>query len=129
MRSRILPCDHIINIGLGSSHGSRLGCLAYISQDGLRINVRHLLCRPSDGKWVLSEDNQSYSVADSPGNQLLVHLEWSETGGDLAVVDAAGRVSVFSISTALNNIALHCQASLYLADDGAQVVGMLWLST
>lgn len=106
-----------------------MGCLAYISQDGYRINVRHLLCRPSDGKWVLSEDTQSHTVADGPGNHALVHLEWSETGSELAVVDAGGRVAIFSISTALNNIVLHRQATLDQADDGAQVVGMLWLNT
>jgi mediator of RNA polymerase II transcription subunit 16 len=88
-----------------------------------------LLCRPSDGKWVLSEDTQSHTVAEGPGNHALVHLEWSETGGELAVVDAGGRVSVFSISIALNNIALHRQAILDQADDGGQVVGMLWLNT
>lgn len=78
---------------------------------------------------MLSEDTLSHTVADGPGNHALVHLEWSETGGELAVVDAGGRVSVFTISIALNNVALHRQAIQDQADDGAQVVGMLWLNT
>lgn len=107
---------------------SRLGCIAYISQDGLRVHVRHLVCRPSDGKWVLSNDHPLNPVTEAHGGQTLTHLSWNETGSELAVVDVSGRVSVFSISIALNSVAAHRQAIIDPADDGAQVVGMMWLN-
>lgn len=107
---------------------SRLGCIAYISQDGHRVHVRHLVCRPSDGKWVLSNDHPLNPVTEAHGGHTLTHLSWNETGSELAVVDASGRVSVFSISIALNSIVTHRQAIIDSADDGSQVVGMMWLN-
>ncbi|KAG2022076.1 hypothetical protein GB937_004170 [Aspergillus fischeri] len=108
---------------------SKLGCIAYISQDGLRVNVRHLQCRPSDGKWVLSEETPLLPVTDAHGGHTLVHLCWNEPGAELAVADSSGRVSIYSISIALNSIAGHRQAAFDPDDDGAQIVGMMWLNT
>jgi mediator of RNA polymerase II transcription subunit 16 len=78
---------------------------------------------------VLSDDHTLNPVTDAHGGHPLAHLSWNETGAELAVVDTAGRISIFSISIALNNITTHRQAILDPADDGAQVVGMMWLNT
>jgi mediator of RNA polymerase II transcription subunit 16 len=59
----------------------------------------------------------------------LVHLCWNEPGAELAVADSSGRVSIYSISIALNSIAGHRQAAFDPDDDGAQIVGMMWLNT
>ncbi|KAJ9358238.1 hypothetical protein DTO027B9_2429 [Paecilomyces variotii] len=107
---------------------SRLGCIAYISQDGLRVNVRHLYCRPTDGKWTLSEDTPLTAVTEAHGSHPLAHLSWNETGSELAVVDSSGRVSIYAISIALNSISGQRQAVLDADDDGGQIVGMMWLN-
>ncbi|KAJ5329439.1 Mediator complex subunit Med16 [Penicillium brevicompactum] len=91
---------------------SRLGCIASISSDGLRVIVRYLQC--------LMEAHN--------GNQL-AHLLWNETGSDLAVVDCSGRISIYSISIALNSITGLRQAAFDSGDDGSQVVGMMWLNS
>jgi len=47
---------------------------------------------------------------------------------ELAIVDCSGRISVFSISTALNVLSLSRSVLSDSDDDGAQVVGLLWLN-
>ncbi|OJJ49688.1 hypothetical protein ASPZODRAFT_89066 [Penicilliopsis zonata CBS 506.65] len=108
---------------------SKLGCIACISQDGLRVNVRHLQCRPSDGKWVLSADTPLLPVTEAHGGNPLVHLSWNETGSELAIADSSGRVSIYSVSIALNSIQGLRQAIFDQEDDAAQIVGMMWLNS
>lgn len=108
---------------------SRLGCVAYISPDGTRVSVRHLQCRPSDGKWVLGGESFLATVTEAHNGNRLVHLSCNETGSELAVVDCLGRVSIYSISMALNSITGLRQAMLDSSDDSNQVVGMMWLNT
>lgn len=108
---------------------SRLGCIAYISRDGSRVNARYLHCRPSDGRWTLSDDTPFPPVTEAHGGQTLVHICWNETGTELAVVDSSGRVSIYSISIALNSIAGQRQASFDPDDEANQIVGMMWLNT
>lgn len=95
----------------------------------MRANIRHLQCRPSDGKWVLSDDTPLPPITEAHGGHPLAHLSWNETGSELAVVDSSGRVSVYSISIALNHIAGLRQAMSDADDDGGQIVGMMWLNT
>ena len=95
----------------------------------MRVNVRHLHCRPSDGKWTLSDDTPLLPVTEAHGGHLLVHLCWNETGSELAVVDSSGRVSIYSISIALNSIAGQRQATFDPDDEANQIVGMMWLNT
>ena len=95
----------------------------------MRVIVRNLQCRPSDGKWVLSEESPLTSVTEAHGGNSLVHLSWNETGADLAVVDCLGRISIYSISMALNSITGLRQAAFDSSDDSNQIVGMMWLNT
>lgn len=106
-----------------------MGCVAYISPDGVRVGVRHLQCRPSDGKWQLSEESSLASVTEAHSGSQLVHLSWNETGTELAVVDCLGRISIYSLSMALNSITGLRQASFDSSDDSNQIVGMMWLNT
>lgn len=108
---------------------SRLGCVAYISPDGVRVNVRHLQCRSLDGKWQLSEHSSLAAVTETHGGSQLTHLCWNETGSELAVVDCLGRVSIYSLSMALNCVTGLRQASFDSGDDSSQIVGMMWLNT
>lgn len=95
----------------------------------MRVYIRHLQCRPSDGKWVLSGDSPLNPVSETHGGNLLVHLSWNETGSELAVVDSFGRISIYSISIALNSITGLRQAGFDSGDEGSQVVGLMWLNT
>lgn len=106
-----------------------MGCIASISPDRLRVIVRHLQCRPSDGKWVLGEESSLAPVLEAHNGNQLAHLSWNETGSELAVVDCSGRISIYSISIALNSITGLRQASFDSGDDGNQVVGMMWLNS
>ncbi|KAL4976798.1 mediator of RNA polymerase II transcription subunit 16 [Aspergillus desertorum] len=107
---------------------SRLGCIAFISQDSTRVNVRHLQCQQSDGKWVLSDETPLTQVSEVHAGHALVHLCWNESGSELAVADSSGRVSIYSIPIALNSVNGSRQAAFDATDDGAQIVGMMWLS-
>lgn len=108
---------------------SRTGCIAYISLDGTRVSVRNLQCSPSDGKWMLSEESPLVPVTEAHGGNILVHLAWNEAGSELAVADCLGRVSIYSISMALNSITGLRQAAFDSSDDCNQVVGMMWLNS
>ncbi|GAM41433.1 hypothetical protein TCE0_042r14550 [Talaromyces pinophilus] len=108
---------------------SRLGCIAYISQDGLQVIVRHLVCNPTDGKWGLTEEYSQNQIAQLHLGQQLLHLCWNETGSDLAVLDASGRISILSIPAALNSLGVSRQTVVDPPDDGSQVVGMMWMNS
>ncbi|KAJ5246826.1 Mediator complex subunit Med16 [Penicillium chermesinum] len=108
---------------------SRLGCIAYISPDGLRVSVRHLRSNASDGKWELSEETPLPIVSETHLGNQLVHLSWNEVGSEVAIVDCMGRLSIFSISIALNSITGTRTASVDAGDDSNQIVGLMWLST
>lgn len=70
-----------------------------------------------------------FPVTEAHGSHPLVHICWNESGSELAVVDSSGRVSIYSISIALNSIAGQRQAAFDPDDEINQVVGMMWLST
>ncbi|KAL3480222.1 mediator of RNA polymerase II transcription subunit 16 [Aspergillus californicus] len=107
---------------------SKLGCIAYISQDALKVNVRHLHCQRSDGKWALSEETPLSQVAEAKNGHTLVHLCWNESGSELAIVDSSGRISICSTPIALNTVNGIRPAEFDADDDGGQIVGMLWLN-
>ncbi|KAL4879567.1 mediator of RNA polymerase II transcription subunit 16 [Aspergillus karnatakaensis] len=107
---------------------SRLGCIAYISPDATTVNVRHLQCQQSDGKWVLGDETPLTQITETHNGHALVHLCWNESGSELAVADSSGRVSICSIPIALNSVNGARQAAFDADDDGAQIVGMMWLN-
>ncbi|PWY81960.1 mediator of RNA polymerase II transcription subunit 16 [Aspergillus heteromorphus CBS 117.55] len=107
---------------------SKLGCIAYISQDSSKVNVRHLQCRPSDGKWALSEETPLLPITEANGGHPLAHLSWNEAGSELAVIDLSGRISIYSIPISLNSVNGLRQPA-FDPDDGSQIVGMMWLNT
>ncbi|KAL4809606.1 mediator of RNA polymerase II transcription subunit 16 [Aspergillus unguis] len=107
---------------------SKLGCIAYISQDSSRVIVRHLQCQQADGKWTLSDETPLNQVAEAHDGHNLVHLCWNESGSELAVADTSGRVSIYSIPIAVNSVNGVRQAAFDADDDGGQIVGMMWLN-
>lgn len=108
---------------------SRLGGIAYISADSTKVSFRCLRYHSKTAKWELSND---YPVAKRQGTDeqhTFVHLEWSQTGMDLAVADTVGRISIFTFSTTAVN---HAHAAPVPAIDQPselnRAVGMFWLS-
>lgn len=91
--------------------------------------VRHLVCNPTDGKWGLTEEYSQSQIAQLHLGQQLLHLCWNETGSDLAVLDASGRISILSIPAALNSLGVSRQTVVDPPDDGSQVVGMMWMNS
>jgi mediator of RNA polymerase II transcription subunit 16 len=107
---------------------SRLGGIAYIASDGVRVCVRNLQARSSDGKWVLGDEFPIDPVTEAHNGNLLLHVSWNEAGSELAVVDCLGRVSIYQVFMALNNITGLRQATYDSSDDSNQIVGLMWLS-
>ena len=77
----------------------------------------------------MSEETPLTPVTETHGGNLLVHLSWNESGSEMAVVDCLGRISIYSISIALNSITGVRQAHFDSSDDSNQIVGMMWLNT
>ncbi|KAK2797281.1 hypothetical protein FQN50_009246 [Emmonsiellopsis sp. PD_5] len=107
----------------------QLGAIAYVSQDGQRLLIRYLFCNPEDGKWGLSGDTPVDQIVDAHAGHTIVHIQWNETGSELAIVYSSGRISVIVSLIALNAFTPSRRASMDVDDDdGAQPVGLMWLN-
>jgi mediator of RNA polymerase II transcription subunit 16, fungi type len=108
---------------------SRLGGIAYISLDNSEVRFRCLRFHSTTAKWELSKD---YAVVQRPvtdENYAFVHLEWSQTGMDLAIADTVGRISVYTFSTtAVNHSTAAPIATVDRQNELDRAVGMFWLN-
>ena len=75
---------------------------------------------------MLSDDTPLVPVTEAHGGHQLVHVCWNETGAELAVVDSSGRVSIYSVSIALNSIAGQRQATFDPDDEANQIIVILY---
>jgi mediator of RNA polymerase II transcription subunit 16 len=107
---------------------SKWGSIASITPDGAVLEFRNLRCHPENGEWALSEPTKTPPLTSNLDGGPLKHICWSPTGSELAVIDAAGRVTILSIFSSLNKPTLsrHCQGDP--ADDLHGVVGCYWLN-
>ena len=105
---------------------SKLNCIASITSDGRGVNLRCLVRDPEDGKWVLSEPT---SLKLPPNHEELqfVHLSWSSMGSDLVIVDAAGRILIYTNGYALGKMQLARPSMMDQHDELGAVVGLHWL--
>ncbi|OAK98756.1 hypothetical protein IQ06DRAFT_337254 [Phaeosphaeriaceae sp. SRC1lsM3a] len=106
---------------------SKNGCVALISPDGFTVNLKVFSRDPDSGTWDLRKDIP-LEVPQGREQFPFVHLSWSHLGNDLAVMDSAGRVMLFSCAMALDRMH-HIRAELAHPEaevDG--VVGMHWLA-
>ncbi len=108
---------------------SRLGCLASLAPDARSVNLAHLQFSGSEPKWKLSKE-QSIDLSVNGDNQHpFLQLEWSQSGADLSLLDAAGRVTVVNItSVALNETAVVRPANLDREDELNQALAVYWLN-
>ena len=108
---------------------SRLGGIAYISPDSSEVRFRCLKFQPTVAKWDLSKDYSIVQRAVTDEHHAFVHLEWSQTGIDLAVADTVGKVSVFTFSTtAINQSTAAPIAMIDQHSELDRAVGMYWLN-
>ncbi|KAJ4353410.1 Mediator of RNA polymerase II transcription subunit 16 [Didymosphaeria variabile] len=106
---------------------SKNGCLAYITPDGLGVNLRVFARVSSTETWDLGTDVQ-LDIPHHNEEFPLVHLSWSHLGNDLAVVNAAGHVLIFSCAMVLDRMNF-TRTELAQSDNEIDaVVGMHWLA-
>lgn len=92
------------------------------------MELRNLRCHPDDGTWALSESHPTPNFTSALDGGPLKHLAWSPTGSDLAVIDAAGRITILSVFASLNKPSLSRNCQVDVADDLHAVVGCFWLN-
>lgn len=106
---------------------SKNGCIARISADGYTIKLTPFARDAETGKWDLQKD-VDLKVPQGRDEFPFVHLSWSHLGNDLAVMDAVGRVMIFSCNMCLDRMT-HIRTEVAQPEaevDG--VVGMHWLA-
>lgn len=105
---------------------SKCGSIASVASNGYTLEIRFLRCHPKTGSWELSEPNTPSFTSTQDGGPIR-HLSWSPTGCDLAVIDSAGRVTILSIFSSLNKLAITRSCQVDTADDLQTPVGSYWL--
>ncbi|KAL1634921.1 Mediator of RNA polymerase II transcription subunit 16 [Neofusicoccum ribis] len=84
---------------------SKSGCVASITRDGRGVNLRAFQRSTADGKWVLG-DEAPLHIPSVHEEFPLVHVSWGHLGVDLAVVDAAGRILIYTAAQAADRMKL-----------------------
>ena len=107
---------------------SKWGSIASITPSGATLELRNLRCNPEDGNWALSEPTLTPPLTSNTDGGPLKHLCWSPTGSELAVIDAAGRVTILAIFSSLNKPSLSRTCQIDPSDDLHHVVGCYWLN-
>lgn len=120
-------CDRISLIFNRSIAWSKWGSIASIAANGTALELRNLRCHPDDGTWALSEPTITPNFSALDGGPLK-HISWSPTGSDLAVIDAAGRVTILSVFSSINKPSLSRPCQVDPIDDLHGVVGCYWLN-
>ncbi|KAF2842252.1 hypothetical protein M501DRAFT_998516 [Patellaria atrata CBS 101060] len=105
---------------------SKAGGIATITRDGRGITLRALVRNPENGKWELS-DEIPIQIPESHDDHCFVHLAWSYMGNDLAVVDDAGRIMIFSTETVLGKMNISRSSAVDSEDELGAIVGLYWL--
>ncbi|KAK0633513.1 mediator complex, subunit Med16 [Immersiella caudata] len=107
---------------------SRQGTIASISKDADSIDLRFLRCHSDTGAWDLSEPTPCSVLTPVQSGVPIVHLAWAPTSSpELAVIDAAGRISILSFSITLNRPYSTRKWDVDVVDDLHAVVGCYWL--
>ena len=107
---------------------SKVGCIAYITQDGRDVHLSHLRCNPKTGQWEHTGDELLDYISNIYRGRELIHLSWNPSGVELAVVDVFGRLCLFSIVVGLNRIGIIRPCIGEPEDSLNAVVGLMWLN-
>ena len=108
---------------------SKTGTIASILPGGQSLELRYIRADPKDGIWGLSDPTPFAPCPNLSGGPL-VHLSWSptNTSSELAVIDAVGRVLIYSFVSHLNRPTLIRRWDADPIDDLHAVVGTYWLN-
>lgn len=104
---------------------SNHGAIANISREGDAVTV-HGYIQEQPLSFGLTEPVQ-IDTAPVHLHQEIVHISWSQSGTELAVVDAAGRITVYKTSIALNRLEGVGKFVPDQSDTSAAFVGLEWL--
>ncbi|KAL8835573.1 MAG: hypothetical protein Q9170_003257 [Blastenia crenularia] len=107
---------------------SNQGCIGNISGDGHSLTLRNLYCDPATGLWRLSEGGEAKNITLIHDGHALKHLSWSHSGTELAVTDALGNISVFSLHITIDRCIVSRRCVLGAEDDLSTIVGLMWLN-
>ncbi|KAF2088775.1 hypothetical protein K490DRAFT_63988 [Saccharata proteae CBS 121410] len=105
---------------------SRSGCVATITRDGRGVNLRAFQRNPADGKWILGEESP-LQIPPVHDEFPLVHVSWGHLGVDLAILDAAGRVLIFTNNFALDRMHMTRDNVMDQEVETGTIVGLHWL--
>lgn len=82
-----------------------------------------------DRKWNLSKEHCVDLSANGDIQHPILQLEWSQSGAELALADAAGRVTIINASSmVLNETSVARPGTLDREDELGQVLAMHWLN-
>lgn len=82
---------------------------------------------PSTGKWDLGKDTL-LEIPHGHDDFQYVHVSWSHLGNDLAVMNAAGHVLIFSCAMALDRMTFMRADLIQPEAEMDAVVGLHWLA-
>ncbi|KAK1837279.1 mediator of RNA polymerase II transcription subunit 16 [Podospora conica] len=114
----------------GAAHSiawSKQGTIASVSKDGSSLELRFLRCHPETGQWELGPPTSCSQLPPPPGGAPIVNIAWAATSNnELAVIDAAGRIAILSVTISLNR-AYPSRRWDADHDDIHPIVGCYWL--
>ncbi|KAF4540499.1 Mediator complex subunit Med16 [Lasiodiplodia theobromae] len=105
---------------------SKSGCVASITRDGRGVNLRAFQRNPVDGRWILG-DEAPLHIPSVHEEFPLVHVSWGHLGVDLAIVDAAGRILVYTAAQAADRMKLSREPFSDHESESNALVGLHWL--
>ena len=95
----------------------------------MSVSIRHLVFSAAEGKWDLSRERLVDLSASGDNQHPILQLEWSQAGPELALADAAGRITIINTSPmALNETTVVRPAALDRDDELNQALAMYWLN-
>jgi mediator of RNA polymerase II transcription subunit 16 len=106
---------------------SKSGCVAYIAPGGKAVHLRVFSRDSSTGKWDLGADSL-IEIPPGHSDYPFVHISWSHLGNDLAIVNSAGHLMVFTCAMALDRMSFTKLEPGPPETDSDAVVGMHWLA-
>ena len=68
-----------------------------------------------------------YDVSNVHNEHQIVHIAWSHTGNELAVIDVFGQISIYNVFLAINRLTVMRRCALDPEDNMSAVIGMMWV--
>jgi mediator of RNA polymerase II transcription subunit 16, fungi type len=123
------PCGiDELTLGYRTLAWSRQGTIASVAADGRSIDLYFIRSHPKDGAWGLSEPTPWTQLGAGFQGGPIAHLAWAATSNpELAVIDTAGRVSIWNFNQNLNRPSQVRSWDSDSIEDVNAVVGCYWL--